>query len=162
MHRIDRDETLDFILANICHLHHMRAHQIFQAVGLHRGQPPVLMTLWEQEGLTQTDLAQRMRITPATLTKMLQRMEKAGFIHRKPDAVDQRITRVYLTESGNAIHGRVVAMLGELEAETFAGLERNELETLREMLIKLYLNLLHVTGEELGRNLTDKKAHGKA
>ena len=148
MNLTDQVETLDFILANICHLHHMRARQIFQAVGLHRGQPPVLMELWKQEGLTQTDLAERIQITPATLTKMLQRMEKAGFILRKPDSVDQRITRVYLTEVGKTVQGQVEAMLQELEAETFAGLELEELEMLRGMLIMLRSNLQRVTGEE--------------
>jgi DNA-binding MarR family transcriptional regulator len=142
------EETLDFILANICHLHHMRARQIFQAVGLHRGQPPVLMELWKQEGLTQTELAEHIQITPATLTKMLQRMEKAGFILRKPDTVDQRIMRVYLTEAGRTVQGRVEGMLQELEAETFAGLVQGDLESLRGMLIRVRRNLQRVTGEE--------------
>ena len=157
----DHEETLDFILANICHLHHMRARQIFQEVGLHRGQPPVLMELWKQEALTQTDLAERIKITPATLTKMLQRMEKAGFILRKPDPSDQRITRVYLTEFGKTVQGRVEAMLQELEAETFAGLIQEDLELLRGLLIKVRDNLQRATGEEAlaeSAFASDKKA----
>ena len=100
MPKPDRPETLDFLLAQNCHLHHTRAHHLFETLGLYRGQPPVLFELWEQEGLTQKELAVRLGVTPATITKMLQRMEKAGFIQRKQDSGDQRISRVYLTEAG--------------------------------------------------------------
>jgi DNA-binding MarR family transcriptional regulator len=91
MPKPNQAETMDFLLANVCHLHHTRAHQLFEAIGLYREQPLVLLALWEQEGFTQTELAERLKIAPATVTKMLQRMEKAGFIQRKPDAEDQRV-----------------------------------------------------------------------
>ncbi|MBE0697355.1 MAG: MarR family transcriptional regulator, partial [Anaerolineaceae bacterium] len=80
MQKHDPPDSLDYLLANICHLHHTRAHQRLEGLGLYRGQPPVLRALWLQEGLTQTELAEKMKITPATMTKMLQRMEKTGFI----------------------------------------------------------------------------------
>ena len=143
-----KDETLDFILANICHLHHTRAHQIFEAVGLYRGQPPVLKALWEGEGLTQTDLAERLGVTPATMTRMLQRMERAGFVQRQPDVQDQRITRVYLTEAGRAVQGKVEAMLKTLEDETFTGLVNEERIQLRRFMEQIRSNLLQATGEE--------------
>ena len=142
-------ETLDFLLANICHLHHARAHQLFHSIGLHRGQPPVLMALWEQEGFTHTELAERLRIAPATVTKMLQRMERTGFIQRKPDAKDQRIARVYLTEAGSAVQSKVEAILKTMEAETFAGLTQEERTLLHRFLLQMGENLLHATGVEL-------------
>src|SRR5512147_378522 len=99
-------DTLDFLLANICHLHRARIQQLFEALGLYQGQPPLLRQLWGQEGLTQTELAERLKLAPATVTKMLQRMEKTGFIARRPDSEDQRISRVYLTEAGRAVQDR--------------------------------------------------------
>jgi DNA-binding MarR family transcriptional regulator len=71
MPKPSHSETMDFLLVNICHLHHTRARQLFRAIGLYRGQPQVLLALWEQEGLTQTELAERLKIAPATATKML-------------------------------------------------------------------------------------------
>ena len=147
MKKQDRPETIDFLLANVCHLHHARANQLFEAIGLYRGQAPVLLTLWEQEGITQTEFAERLQITPATVTKMLQRMEKAGFIQRKPDTQDQRVTRVYLTEAGRAVKNDVEGIWKTMEAETFAGLTVEERETLHHLLLKLRANLLHATGE---------------
>lgn len=148
MQKQGQAETMDFILANICHLHHTRAHQLFEAVGLYRGQPPVLMALWEQEGLTQTGLSERLRITPATVTKMLQRMERTGFIQRQPDPVDQRISRVYLTEAGRAVQSQVEAMWKTMQAETFGGLSADEQVLLRGYLLRIRENLQVATGEE--------------
>ncbi len=144
----NRPETMDILLANICHLHYIRAHQLLEAIGLYRGQPPVLRALWGQEGLSQTALAARLRISPATITKMLQRMEKAGFIQRKPDAEDQRITRVFLTEAGRAIQTEVETVWETMEAETYAGFALEERGLLRRFLLQMRENLLCATGEQ--------------
>lgn len=148
MAQFNHPETLDFLLANICHLHHTRARQLFEAIGLYRGQPPVLLALWAREGLTQTELAERLKIAPATVTKMLQRMEKTGFIRREPDAEDQRVSRVYLTKSGHAIQSDVEAIWKTMEAESFANFTSEERVLLRRFLLQIRENLLRATGEE--------------
>lgn len=144
----NQTETLDLLLANICHLHRIRVHQLFEALGLYQGQPPLLRELWKEEGQQQTELAARLKITPATMTKMLQRMEKSGFIQRKPDAGDQRVSRVYLTDAGRAVQSEVEKIFKNLEAETFANLTLEESLLLRRLLLQLRENLLDVTGEE--------------
>ena len=148
MPKPNHPETMDFLLVNICHLHHTRAHQLFEAIGLYRGQPPVLLALWEKEGLTQTELAERLQNTPATVTKMLQRMEKSGFIQRKPDTEDQRVSRVYLTEAGRAIQIHVEAVWKIMEAEIFVNFKPEERVLLRRFLLQIRENLLRATGEK--------------
>jgi len=148
MSKEKHQEGLDFLLANICHLHHLRAHQLFESIGLYRGQPPVLRTLWEQEGLTQRELADQVKITPATMTKMLQRMEKSGFIQRKADQSDQRITRVYLTEMGKAVKADVEGLWQTMEADTFANISPEDQHVLREYLTQIRENLIRATGEQ--------------
>ncbi len=148
MEKNDSPESMDMLLANICHLHHMRVHQLIEALGLYRGQPPVLRALWKQEGLTQTELAEQMKITPATMTKMLQRMEKAGFIRRKIDAGDQRISRVYLTDVGREVQKDVEGVFSRIEAETFAHFTPEELLQMRRFFLQIRENLTNVTGEQ--------------
>lgn len=72
-------ESIDYLLAQICRLHRIRAHALLEDLGLYRGQPPVLRALWEREGLTHSELAARLHVQPATITKMIQRMERTGF-----------------------------------------------------------------------------------
>ncbi len=141
-------DTMDFLLANICHLHHARVHQLLEALGLYRGQPMVLRALWEQEGLNQTELAEKLQITPATLTKMLQRMEKAGFIERRACATDQRVSKVYLTQAGHEVQGKVERVWSTMEEETFSNFTLEERLLLRRFLIQVRDNLLNATGEE--------------
>jgi MarR family transcriptional regulator, organic hydroperoxide resistance regulator len=144
----DPPESIDFLLANISHLHRTRADQLFESLGLYRGQPPVLRALWQQEGLTQTELAEKLKNTPATVTKMLQRMEKTGFIQRRPDANDQRVSRVYLTEAGRSVKNKLETIFQTLENETFNGLTTEQRALLREFFIQIRQNLACATGEE--------------
>jgi MarR family transcriptional regulator, organic hydroperoxide resistance regulator len=141
-------DSLDFLLANICHLHHTRAYQLLEGFGLYRGQPPVLRALWQQEGLTQTELAEKIKITPATMTKMLQRMEKTGFIQRKADSEDQRVSRVYLTDTGRTVQKDIEDVFRQTEEETFGNFSLEERVLLRRFFAQMRENLLSATGEE--------------
>lgn len=140
-------EALDFLLGQVCRLHYIRAQELLETLGVYRGQPPVLHILHEQEGLTQSELAARLQLTPATVTKMLQRLEKAGFVQRQTDAEDQRVSRVYLTDAGRAIQADVAAALGRLAQETFSDFTIEERVVLRRLMLQMRDNLSKVTGE---------------
>jgi len=117
-----------------------------EALGLYRGQPSVLQALWEHEGLMHTELARHLQVQPATITRMLQRMEKAGFVERRPDPEDHRVSRVYLTETGQAVRADVQQVWRQLEEEAFAGFTLEEQALLRRFFLHIRENLKHVTG----------------
>jgi DNA-binding MarR family transcriptional regulator len=139
-------ESLDSLFAQICRLKHARIHTLLETLGLYRGQPSVLQALWEQEGLMHTELARRLQVQPATITKMLQRMEKAGFVERRPDPGDQRISRVYLTKAGQAVRTDVQQVWRRLEEEAFANFTLEEQALLRRFFLRIRENLMRVTG----------------
>ncbi|MEA3375684.1 MAG: MarR family transcriptional regulator, partial [Chloroflexota bacterium] len=95
--------TTGYVLSKVCKAQYSRAQALLDEIGLYRGQQFVLCRLWEEEGLTHSQLAERLHVHPATVTKTLRRMEQAGFIERRPDADDQRVSRVYLTDAGREI-----------------------------------------------------------
>jgi DNA-binding MarR family transcriptional regulator len=132
---------LDFLLAQVSRLHQHRAHERLEKLGLYRGQPPVLFALWQQDGLTQTELAERLGVTPATTTKMLQRMEKTGFVQRRPDPGDQRVSRVYLTEAGRAVQAQLETFMQDMEMDVFRGFSDDERVVMRNFLLRLRENL---------------------
>ena len=140
-------ESLGSLLAQVCRLHHARAHTLFEAIGLYRGQPPLLFALEKQEGLTHSDLAARLYVTPATISKMVQRMERAGFVVRRPDPADQRVSRVYLTEAGHGIRSEMHRMLATLEEEAFARLGPEERALLRAFFVRIRVNLMRASEE---------------
>ena len=73
------------VFARTCKLFRARAHALLGEIGLCRGQPFVLHALWEEEGIPHSVLAGRLNVTPATVTNMLKRMEKAGLVQRRQD-----------------------------------------------------------------------------
>ncbi len=140
------EESLDFLFARMCRLKHARVRTLLEALGLYRGQPSVLRALWEQEGLTHTQLAKRLHVQPATITKMITRMEKAGFVERRQDPEDQRIWHVYLTETGRSIQAQVHQVWRTLESEAFAGFTLQEQTKVRGFFLRIRENLMRVTG----------------
>jgi DNA-binding MarR family transcriptional regulator len=75
-----------------------------------------------------------MRVSPATVTNMIKRMEKAGFVERRPDAEDQRVSHVHLTDAGRAIRERVDGQWQEIEARVFGSFSDDEQAMLRALL----------------------------
>jgi DNA-binding MarR family transcriptional regulator len=142
-------ESIGFLLVQICRLHHARAHTLLEELGLYRGQPPILQALWEHEGLTHGELAARLHVKPATITKMLKRMEKAGFVERRHDLEDQRVSRVYLTDAGHSIRDQVEQVWRTLDDETFAELTLDERKLVCRFFLQMRENLIRVTGGRL-------------
>ncbi len=133
--------TTGYMLAQACKHHRQRAEVLLNEIGLHVGQEMLLSGLWEKEGLTQTELADYVMIQPATVTNMLQRLERAGIVERRPDAEDQRISRVYATKKGRGLKEAVEEQWGKLEQESFAGFSIEERVLLRRLLLQVYRNL---------------------
>jgi DNA-binding MarR family transcriptional regulator len=125
-----------------------RMHTLWDEIGLYRGQPFVLHTLWEQEGITHSELASRMHVSPPTVTNTIKRMEKAGFVERRPDMQDERVSRVYLTDAGRAIRERVEKVWRELDTTTLAGFNPEERILFRRFLLLVRDNMLGLIDAE--------------
>jgi DNA-binding MarR family transcriptional regulator len=117
-------------------------HKALEGLGLYRGQPRLLHVLWEREGITHSELARELHIQPATVTKMLQRMEKAGFLERKHDQQDERVSRVFLTPRGRDIKERVTETMEELTGIVEKGFDKAELAAFRGFLMRVRDNLM--------------------
>lgn len=133
--------TIGFLLARVCKAHYVRAGVLLEEIGLYRGQQFVLGVLWSEEGITHSELADRLAVHPATISNALQRMERAGFVERRPDSEDQRVSRVYLTEAGRNVQGAVERIWARLEVETMEGLSQEQRDTLEQLLEQVYQNL---------------------
>ena len=144
----EKPESLDFLLAQVCKAHRARMFTLFEELGLYHGQPPMLFALWDQDGQTHTELAGRLHIQASTVTKMVQRMEKAGFVERRDDPDDQRVSRVYLTPAGFAIREDVDRVWRQLEDETFDGFTLEEQVLLRRFFLQMRENLFRFGGDK--------------
>jgi DNA-binding MarR family transcriptional regulator len=122
-------------------LKHRRVHELLDELGLYRGQSFVLRALWEQDGLTQTELTERLNRSPSTITKTVQRMEKADLVQRGPDDNDERISRVFLTDAGRAVQPAVEEVWKGLDRQIFAGFRSRELALFADFLTRVCRNI---------------------
>ena len=134
-------DYLGFQLLQVHKAHRARAEAALNQLGLHTGQEMLLLRLWLEEGIAQSQLAASMGVEPPTATKMLQRMEHTGLIERRPDPEDARISRVYLTERGRVLEQPVLEVWKQLEAQTVAALSATEQALLRRLLMQVAANL---------------------
>jgi len=139
--RDPRNLTLGQLLSQVCRLTGDRLRVKMEEIGLHKGQGFILFHLWHHDGIPQNVIAHAMHLSPATVTSMLQRMERDGWITRQRDADDQRMVRVHLTEKANALHEEVRVSFRDLEKDVTSVLTKDERKTLRELLIKLHEHL---------------------
>ena len=73
-------------------------------MGLTRAQWLVLTRLYRRPGASQTELADMLEIDRASAGRMIDRMEKNGWVERRPDDGDRRINRLHLTADARKVH----------------------------------------------------------
>ncbi|WP_439617551.1 MarR family winged helix-turn-helix transcriptional regulator [Shinella sp.] len=122
------------------------------ATGLYAGQDGVILALSEEGGLTAGALATRLGVKAPTMTRTIGRLEAQGFVERRPDETDGRLTVVHLTESGRATV-ETITEAGRLSEEQAA-------EGLSEKDVRQLLKLLRTMDENLHANLPDGPRNG--
>jgi DNA-binding MarR family transcriptional regulator len=101
----------------------------------------VLQYLWQEDKLTQSQLANKIGVQLQTIHKMIRRMEKAGLVIKYEDDQDRRVSRVQLTPKGRELQTVTEDVWDQLEQETLADLTVEEKYILRRLLYKLEENL---------------------
>lgn len=105
----------------------------------------LLMLLWEQDGQTQSQLAEKMDVQLPTLSKMLRRMESNGLVEKREDAADSRVSRVFLTAASRQLQQELTHIWQLLEEQTLANLTTDERILLRRLLLQVHNNLTEST-----------------
>jgi DNA-binding MarR family transcriptional regulator len=114
-------------------VHKAKLAVALQGFGLHFGQEAMLAQLWREDGLTQSQLAERLGVSAPAITKVVRGLERDGLVRRDQDELDARVLRVYLTEQGFALKGPVTAAWYEVESAAFAELTAEQQEALRQL-----------------------------
>jgi DNA-binding MarR family transcriptional regulator len=136
---------LSSALHRAARLHRLLAAQLFREVGLHPGQELVMMQLWDQGPQRPADLVRVLGSDAATMTRTVQRLERAGFVRRGACDGDRRSVLVESTPAGTAVHDRVASLWSQLEGAACGDLSPQEVETLIELLDRVSRNVAAVT-----------------
>jgi DNA-binding MarR family transcriptional regulator len=137
------EKTLGFVLHDVARLLRKRFEQRARdaQLGLTRAQWSVLAHLARQEGINQAALAQVMEIEPITLVRLLDRLQAAALIERRPDPHDRRARVLYLTPAARPLLARIWILAAKVREEAMAGLDERERDRLIASLLRVKANL---------------------
>ncbi|GGX58248.1 MarR family winged helix-turn-helix transcriptional regulator [Saccharospirillum salsuginis] len=103
MVELNRRESLGWHVAVLARKMAARLDSELKKYDLKISYWPTLFLLWEQEGLSQTELAKACMTEHYTTTRILDKLEILGLIERRTDPNSRRTFRIYLTEKGRAL-----------------------------------------------------------
>jgi len=134
---------------NTLHYYMMAGHSLFhkalfasiKSTGLTSGQPKVLDYLAEHNGAVQKDIAAGCCIEPATLTVLLNGMEKENLLERKTDSSNRRSYHIFLTPRGKALCEIIRQEFAAIEYKALSGFTTEEKQLLNTYLDRIYTNM---------------------
>lgn len=106
-----------------------------EALGLTYPQYLVMLVLWQQDGVTLRDIAEKMWMDSGALTPVLKRLEQQGLLTRRRVSGNERALEICLTQAGQLLKTQAAAVV--LEIGNACGLEFSELVNLRQQLQQL-------------------------
>jgi DNA-binding MarR family transcriptional regulator len=138
--------TISHLLVQISKAHRNKGNQMLSCYNLHAGQEIFLQQVLCQPGITMNELTNDMEVTPATVTRMAERLEKKGFLRKEKHTTDQRVVQVYLTDQGEEAARHITEQTwNRLEQQTVKNLSTEERMLLKRLLMQVLENL---EGEE--------------
>lgn len=134
---------------NTLHYYLMADHSLFhkalfasiKSTGLTSGQPKVLDYLSWHNGAVQKDIAAGCCIEPATLTVLLNSMEKQNLLERKTSEDNRRSYHVFLTPRGKALCEIIRQEFAAIEYKALEGFTNEEKQLLNTYLDRIYTNM---------------------
>lgn len=148
MSDFDFNRSFGFVLHETARLLTKRFDQRARGLGMTRAQIQLLAYLIYHEGINQTGLADLLEIEPISLARLIDRMEQAGWVERRPDPSDRRAWLLYVTEKVKPVFTQMIAIGQEVRAEALQGLTPQERDQILELLLRVRRNLSDKGREE--------------
>lgn len=141
MTKFNAKQSFGFLLNDIARLMRRDFNRKVQDLGLTQAQWQILARLTLMEGARQSQIADVLEMQPISVTRILDRMEVAGWVERRPDPDDRRALNVYLTDKAEPILEQMWGLAAETRKVAAAGISVADQEKLFELLQKMRGNL---------------------
>ena len=83
-------------------------------LGLTYTQYIVFLVLWEKDGVSVTEIGEKLMLDNGTLSPLLKKMEQAGYVERRRSRGDDRVVEITLTEAGRALQEKAKDIPGNV------------------------------------------------
>ena len=139
--RFDFQSSAGYWITLTSHFYQRRLSEELLSCGITFRQFQVSAWLVHDGALSQKALVDRLMVEPPTLVGILNRMEREGWIIRRPDELDRRCKWIELCAKAEPIWKRMSECLVRIREEATRGMSRKELHELKRLLKKVQGNL---------------------
>jgi MarR family transcriptional regulator, transcriptional regulator for hemolysin len=137
---------LGFLISDVARALRTAVDQRARRIGMTRAQWALLYHIERIKGARQVDLADLMELEPMTVARLIDRLEAAGCVERRPDPADRRAKRIYLTRKAGTVLAQLRAIGDELMSEAAGRLSPAQRTQLFDLLSVVKANLLEAAG----------------
>lgn len=145
---MDIEKSLNYRFSEITNLFWTNLELSMRQIGLHSGQIFVLISLWNEDGQNQVEIANKLNLSPPTINKMIKSLENNGFVFSRRSQKDARKVGVFLSETGKDVRVKMQEQWQKLENDFFSSLTETEKLILQQIFDKLRENLITKIGDE--------------
>ncbi|MBX5476936.1 MAG: MarR family transcriptional regulator [Clostridia bacterium] len=142
-------EAIELLLRRTAFLVRQHGRRILDRFDITPPQFDALQILVHNDQLTMGDLCQRLYLASSTVTDLVQRMERAGFVRRERDPVDRRLVRLTVLDKGRRLIEEVIDERRAYLESVLAHMEAEERAVLQSSLEKL-LRIMREVGQAGG------------
>ena len=133
-----------FLISQIKHTSDRVSEKALREQGLedfNGAQGKLLYVLWQTEGISSAELADKAGLAPTTLTAMLDRMVQSGLVRRVPHETDRRRLRIMLSEKSKQLKSRYDEYSESMTRAYYKGFSETEIREFENFLIRVLDNL---------------------
>lgn len=145
-------ENIGSILADTSRMMRRAFDGRARSIGVTRPQWQVLVTLARNEGINQGGLAEQLDVEPITVCRMVDRLQEAGLVERRPDVSDRRSWRLHLTPKAHAMLEQLRPLAESMIDEALEGIDQTDRQRLGELLEHVRQNLSRKLIEQAAAN----------
>ena len=135
------EESLGFLLADASRLMRRAFERQITGSNLTLSQARALAHVARNEGCRQVELAEQLEVKPITLARLLDQLEQAGLVERRPDPDDRRAYRLHLCAQADQALADIRTAGAAILAEALQGISEEEEAALANALRKMRANL---------------------
>lgn len=144
----DPATRLGYLIADMRRVHGRVFDRMAAPLGLTHVQWRVLKRLQAEQGLTQAGLAEALEMEPIAIGRLLDRLQKAGFVERRADPADRRCWRLYLGAHSAPVIAQVDAIAEQLRAQSLHGTDPAQLAQVMAVLGQVLDNLSSIDHQQ--------------
>jgi MarR family transcriptional regulator for hemolysin len=158
MTKYDFENSVGFIVNNTAKSFQRSLDiELRRNAGVTLSQWRVVGALVLQPGLTQKEIADKMGIEGATLVPVIDKMEKDGLLKRKPDLIDRRANRIYLTSKADSLWESMTECALKIRRSSTKNISDDDIRITLDTLRKISKNL--ATSFELEKSFSSVKGN---